>query len=140
MPRNRPSSETRRALHLEMTALTEGRLPMADEWSVELPASRQAIVFADLVESVRLYERYESRTIEGWRRFAALARDQVAPAHGGRLVRTVGDSLLMVFESAAGAVGAAFALHRALEAFNDVNAPDQALWLRAWGHRPRRVR
>ena len=46
---------------------------MADEWSVELPASRQAIVFADLVESVRLYERYESRTIEGWRRFAALA-------------------------------------------------------------------
>ncbi|MDO9091253.1 MAG: adenylate/guanylate cyclase domain-containing protein [Rubrivivax sp.] len=95
---------------------------------------RRAILFSDLVESVRLYERFEARTIEQWRRFAALARDSIAPAHGGRLVRTVGDGLLLEFETAAGATAAAFALHQALKAFNGPDAGEAALWLRSGIH------
>lgn len=107
---------------------------MADDWRVEHPAARKAILFADLVESVRLYERFESRTINGWRRFAALARDSVAPSHGGRLVRTVGDGLLLEFETAAAATAAAFALHEALAGFNGPDAGEAAMWLRAGIH------
>ena len=95
---------------------------------------RRAILFADLVESVRLYERFEARTIDHWRRFAALARDRVAPSHGGRLVRTVGDGLLLEFETAAGATAAAFALHEALAGFNGPDAGEAAMWLRAGVH------
>ncbi len=107
---------------------------MSDAWELELPATRRAILFADLVESVRLYERFEARTIDHWRRFAALARDKIAPSHGGRLVRTVGDSLLMEFETAAGATAAAFALHQALSGFNGPDAGDAAMWLRVGVH------
>ena len=95
---------------------------------------RRAILFADLVESVRLYEHFEARTIDNWRRFAAMARDQVAPSHGGRLVRTVGDGLLLEFETAAGATAAAFALHEALLTFNGPNAGEATMWLRAGIH------
>lgn len=107
---------------------------MADDWSLELPVTRRAILFADLVESVRLYERFEARTIDGWRRFAALARDRVAPSHSGRLVRTVGDSLLMEFETAASATRAAFDLHQALAQSNGPDAGDAAMWLRVGVH------
>ena len=107
---------------------------MSDAWELELPATRRAILFADLVESVRLYEHFEARTIDQWRRFAALARDKVAPSHGGRLVRTVGDSLLMEFETAAGATAAAFALHQALAQFNGPDAGEATMWLRVGVH------
>lgn len=107
---------------------------MSDAWELELPATRRAILFADLVESVRLYERFEARTIDQWRRFAALARDKIAPSHAGRLVRTVGDSLLMEFETAAGATAAAFALHRSLAEFNGPDAGESEMWLRVGLH------
>ena len=108
---------------------------MNDAQAFELATlKRRAILFADLVESVRLYERFEARTIDHWRRFAALARDRVAPRHGGRLVRTVGDGLLLEFETAAGATAAAFALHEALASFNGPNAGEAAMWLRAGIH------
>ncbi len=108
---------------------------MNDAQALDLATlKRRAILFADLVESVRLYERFEARTIDHWRRFAALARDRVAPMHGGRLVRTVGDGLLLEFETAAGATAAAFALHEALVSFNGPDAGEAAMWLRAGIH------
>jgi adenylate cyclase len=100
---------------------------------------RRAVLFADLVESVRLYEKFEARTIDQWRRFADLAREQIAPAHGGgRLVRTVGDGLLLEFETAGAASTAAFALHSALARFNGPDVGEQieqgAMWLRIGLH------
>lgn len=91
----------------------------------EQAASRRAILFADLVESVRLYERFEASTIERWRAFSARVREQVAPAFGGRLVRTVGDGLLMDMGDAAAAVQTALALHAEIAHFN-VGAPPEA--------------
>lgn len=95
---------------------------------------RRAILFADLVESVVLYERFEARTIEQWRRFVAIARDRIAPSHAGRLVRTAGDGLLMEFETAPGATAAAMALHSAVATFNGPGAGEAALWLRIGLH------
>lgn len=99
-----------------------------------VPARRCAILFADLVESVRLYERHESRTIDRWRRFVADVRDSVPARHAGRLVRTVGDGLLMEFDTAPGAAAAAFDLHRLLEAGNAAEAPDAQMRLRVGLH------
>lgn len=79
---------------------------------------RQTVLFADLVESVRLFQLDELGTTQRWLEFVATVRDALAQAHGGRLVRTAGDGLLMSFASPAGGLAAAFALHEALRPFN----------------------
>jgi len=79
---------------------------------------RQTVLFADLVESVRLFQLDELGTTQRWLGFVATVRDALAQAHGGRLVRTAGDGLLMSFASPAGGLAAAFALHEALRPFN----------------------
>lgn len=75
---------------------------------------RCVIVFADLAESVRLYMESEALTIARWRRFADWARQEAAPAHGARLVRTDGDGLLLECPDARQAAACAFALHAQL--------------------------
>jgi len=79
---------------------------------------RQTVLFADLVESVRLFQLDELGTTQRWLEFVATVRDALARAHGGRLVREAGDGLLMSFASPAGALAAAFALHEALRPIN----------------------
>lgn len=76
------------------------------------------MLFADLVESVRLFQLDELGTTQRWLEFVATVRDALAQAHGGRLVRTAGDGLLMSFASPAGGLAAAFALHEALRPVN----------------------
>ncbi len=105
-----------------------------ESWALDRPASRRAIMFADLAESVRLYQQFEARTIQRWRRFVAVARDSLAQKHGGRLVRTTGDGLLFEFEAVNGAVAAAFELHQTLSPFNAPDEGDAALWLRIGLH------
>ena len=103
-------------------------------WDFERLASRRAILFADLVESVRHFKREEARTFERWHRYGTLVRDRVAPAHAGRLVRTTGDGLLLDFAHAADATRAAFELHRELMAFNAGESADKVLSLRVGLH------
>lgn len=89
--------------------------------SIDLTAmrkSRRAIVFADLVESVRLMNSDETDAIERWRRFAAQVRGQLLPALGGRLIRTAGDGLLIEAPRAASALDIGFMLHRAIDEYN----------------------
>ena len=62
------------------------------------------MVHADIVGYSRLIGQNDIGTLE---RLRTLRRDLIDPAiaeHGGRIVNTAGDSLLMVFESADGAV------------------------------------
>jgi adenylate cyclase len=98
------------------------------------PLRRRAIVFADLVESVRLMERHETDAIERWRRFVAVVREQLMPTLGGRLVRTAGDGLLLEFERASGAVAASLALHEALSPLNQGREPEDQMLLRVAVH------
>ena len=90
----------------------------------------RVICFADLVESVRLMQRHEALAIDRWLRFAAWAREVLVPVHGGRTVRTAGDGLLMEFDTAPGALAAAFALHDEVCRYNDGFGADDAMWLR----------
>lgn len=68
----------------------------------------KAILFADVVDSVRLIQADEERTIHRWLEFLETLQSEIIPAHGGRLLRIVGDGVLVEFEDVADAVRLAF--------------------------------
>jgi class 3 adenylate cyclase/TolB-like protein len=72
----------------------------------------RAVVVVDVVESVRLVHDDETDAVQRWRAYAAQARDRIAPAHGGRSVKSLGDGLMLEFPAAPTAVNAAFELLR----------------------------
>jgi adenylate cyclase len=84
----------------------------------ELQRARRAIVVVDVVESVRLMQEDEAGFIERWRRFVHAVRTEVLPKHGGTLVKSLGDGLLLTFGSVPQAIDAARACHAWLPAHN----------------------
>ncbi|SAK48532.1 Adenylate and Guanylate cyclase catalytic domain protein [Caballeronia temeraria] len=60
----------------------------------------RTILFADLVESCRLAEADEAGTAARWRNLRAVIENCIVPRHNGRLIRTEGDGLMMLFEHA----------------------------------------
>ena len=83
-----------------------------DRFQVDLERVVRAILVVDVVESVRLIQEDEGGAIQRWRAYAAEAADRIAPAYGGRLVKSLGDGLMIEFPSAPGAVQAALALQQ----------------------------
>jgi adenylate cyclase len=82
-----------------------------DPWPLpELTRARRAIVVVDVVESVRLMQEDEAGFIERWRRFVHQVRNEVLPNHGGRLVKSLGDGMLLEFERVPQAMRAALSL------------------------------
>ena len=82
-----------------------------EPWTLpELQRARRAIVVVDVVESVRLMQEDESGFIDRWRRFVHAVRTEVLPAHGGRMVKSLGDGMLLEFASVPPAVAAALAI------------------------------
>ena len=84
----------------------------------ELQRARRAIVVVDVVESVRLMQEDESGFIDRWRRFVNEVRTEVLPAHEGRLVKSLGDGMLLEFEAVPNAVAAALAMQQRAIAHN----------------------
>lgn len=107
---------------------------MADVGAFEQQPARRAILFADLVESVRLYQQQEARTIARWNRFAEQVRTRIAPQGQGRLVRVVGDGLLLDFAGASEATRTAFELHRGIAALNEPGDTEGSFALRVGLH------
>ncbi|MFN0182519.1 MAG: hypothetical protein ACKVQR_01755 [Aquabacterium sp.] len=111
---------------------------MADNdnhWELQLlRRTRCAVAFADLVESVPLMRDPQADAIDRWRHFTAQARALAVPAHGGRLVRTDGDALLMEFPGTPQAVAAAAALHQGIGLVNHGRPPSQWMRLRIGIH------
>lgn len=84
------------------------------DFNSALPSRRRAVLFADLVESVRLFGQFERQVIERWHAFVRTAVEEIAPAFHGRVVRTAGDGLLLEFEQLPKAAEAALAMHAEL--------------------------
>lgn len=99
-----------------------------------LPSRRLAVVFADLAESVRLFDQFERAVIERWHGFSHRVQQVLAPAHQGRVVRTAGDGLLLEFAQVGDAVVASLALHAEIERFNQGQAPEALFRLRIGIH------
>ena len=95
---------------------------------------RRALLVVDLVESVRLILEHENDVVQRWRAFIARVRSEALPRHGGRLVKSLGDGLLMDFTDPAAAVATGLDLHRLALDCNAGQAADRHFALRAGVH------
>lgn len=102
--------------------------------------SRCSVVIADLVESVRLMTRDEYSVIARWRAFVAAVQREVLPRRGGRLVKSLGDGLLLEFAGETAALAAAHDLLACIERRNDGFPDDMLLQLRIGVHSTEVVR
>jgi Tol biopolymer transport system component/class 3 adenylate cyclase len=92
------------------------------------------ILFTDLVGSTELMQRLGDDRAEDLRRVHfQLLRDAVS-AHGGREVKTIGDSFMVAFDSAVDAVGCAVAMQQAVRSHNEQRDPTMRLHVRIGLH------
>ena len=92
------------------------------------------IVVVDVVESVRLIERDELGTVERWRSVVRAVTDRLLPEWGGRLVKSLGDGLMLEFDDVRPAAGVAFAIQRECERVNEGIDPDLSMRVRIGAH------
>lgn len=100
----------------------------------ELVWARRAIVVADVVESVRLIARGEADFIDRWRRFVNDVRSLLLPTQGGRLVKSLGDGLLLEFADVPCAIDAALQMRERVAGYNVGCDPQAAIRLRTGIH------
>ena len=96
-----------------------------------LPQRQKVVLVMDLVESVRLMAANELAVVDHWRGFVRHATTNVLPKHQGRMVKSLGDGIMVEFESPRNATNAAVQLHRYFDTANAALPPDQQLYLRA---------
>jgi adenylate cyclase len=77
-----------------------------------LPRTRRAVLVCDVVESVRLMQEDEDGTVRRWQQLVESMVREVVPAHGGRLVKSLGDGLMLEFAQPRQAVQAALAIQQ----------------------------
>jgi adenylate cyclase len=88
------------------------------------------VVHADIVGYSRLIGLDDIGTLD---RLRALRRDLIDPAiaeHGGRIVNTAGDALLIVFDSVDGAVRCALEVQQQVPAWDGDRSPDNRILFR----------
>jgi class 3 adenylate cyclase/tetratricopeptide (TPR) repeat protein len=82
----------------------------------------------DVVESVRLMQGDEAAVIERWTHFVDHVRRWALPPHGGHLVKSLGDGMLLAFDEIPGAVRAAREIQSLIAPYNaDVPVGEQIL-------------
>jgi len=96
--------------------------------------SRRAIVVVDVVESVRLMQAHEADVIDRWRRFVNDVRSRILPLSGGRLVKSLGDGMLLEFEQVPQAIAAALRMHEGIAPYNEQRSAEDAIQLRMGVH------
>jgi len=90
----------------------------------------RTVLVADVVESVRLMQEDEAGTIQRWRSFVDHVTHHLLPGHDGRLVKSLGDGLMLEFPRVNTAVGVAFAMQEAIASTNATLEPVRRLHLR----------
>ncbi|HME21997.1 MAG TPA: tetratricopeptide repeat protein [Acetobacteraceae bacterium] len=97
-----------------------------------LPDSRRlvAVVYADMVGYSRLIGLDDLETLERLRKLRSDLIDPAIDGHGGRIVQTGGDSLLMVFNSIDGAVRCAVKVQQGVPLLDGDQPPDRAIRFR----------
>jgi class 3 adenylate cyclase/tetratricopeptide (TPR) repeat protein len=93
----------------------------------ELTRMPRTVLVVDMVESVRLIERYEEPTIRRWRTFVDEAVRLDAQPLGGRLVKSLGDGMMLEFMEPRPAVQCALAMQARLAKLNEPLAADERM-------------
>jgi adenylate cyclase len=89
-----------------------------------------AVVYADMVGYSRLIGLDDLGTLERLRTLRNSLIDPAIDEHGGRIVQTGGDSLLIVFDSIDGAVRCAVEMQQQVPNYDGNHPPDQAIRFR----------
>ncbi len=105
-----------------------------DQISEEPPTVWCAVLIVDLVESVRLIQSHEASVVRVWRRFIAEVQAHLVVAPGSRLVKHLGDGMLLRFDAVPDALHAAFQCHDLLSRLAANMPPDAAMHLRCGIH------
>jgi TolB-like protein len=87
-----------------------------------------------MVESVRLIQQDEEGVVRRWRDFLDAATHAELPAHGGRMVKSLGDGMLIELDSAAAAVRCGLAMQARIAASEACIAPSHQIRLRMGVH------
>ncbi len=95
---------------------------------------RRVIAVADVVESVRLMQSDEAGFIDRWRRLVNDVATEVLPRRAGRLVKSLGDGLLLEFANESDAVNAALDIHACMALLDVGSSPQTAMRLRIGVH------
>lgn len=90
----------------------------------------RAVLLVDVVESVRLIEQDEVNAVARWLALVDDVKARILPECRGRVVKSLGDGLLMDFDDVRSAVAAAFAIQHASSRANTGLAPDRKIQLR----------
>lgn len=98
----------------------------ADLFDSELHFERTTIMFADVVESVRLIERDELVSIKRLRGLFQRMTDSDIATHAGTVLERRGDGLLVTFSSAQRAAACALAMHATCAAENALSGLEGA--------------
>jgi adenylate cyclase len=104
------------------------------ELPFDLLRRTKVLMVLDVVESVRLMEQDEEDFVRRWHQFVHHAEQRVLPLHGGRIVKSLGDGLMLEFADAQGCVRAAFALQDHCAQGNLGYAETQRMHLRIGAH------
>jgi adenylate cyclase len=111
---------------------------MTSIWTpVDLAAPQQVsstLLIVDVVESVRLMEANEQDAVRQWQRLVELVVHDVLPQHAGRMVKSIGDGLMLEFATPRPAVHAALHIQQLCHATNHGVPPSKRMHLRAGVH------
>lgn len=94
-------------------------MPIPKLGTSQLRHSTETILFADVVESVRLTWENESDFIRRWVMFLSQAKSDAVAAEGGRTIKFTGDGLCAVFPTQRSGTRSAFALHALAKDLNE---------------------
>ncbi|MDO9401104.1 MAG: tetratricopeptide repeat protein [Polaromonas sp.] len=104
------------------------------EFPDAMTRNTKVLLVMDVVESVRMMEQDQDDFVRRWQQLVAQAGQQVLPLHGGRIVKSLGDGLMLAFASAQSCVKAAFALQHFSQQANAGLRPERQMHLRMGGH------
>ena len=133
-----PSVSTARLLPTALSFdLAERARPVVNE-SASLLAETTRVVrtvlVVDVVESVRLIQADEEGTIQRWRSFVDHVVHRLLPSYEGRMVKSLGDGMMLEFPHVHGAIATAFAIQDAIATAEENIPQDRRLRLRIGIH------
>lgn len=94
----------------------------------------KVLLVMDVAESVRLMEDDERDAVQRWQALVTHVVQQVLPETGGRMVKSLGDGLMLEFGHVRSCVEAAFAIQRFSRNANQGIAPARQMHLRMGAH------
>lgn len=105
---------------------------------IELPhtmnRSTKVLLVLDVVESVRIMEQDQDDFVLRWQQLVQHVEQQILPLHGGRIVKSLGDGLMLEFANAQSCTRSAFALQYFSQQSNAGQKADRQMHLRMGGH------